>query len=106
MAIPCAPPPCGANDKQTYGKKTEKPRDSAEKSAPAPWLFHCEYFQNAARLILTTSPPLPAGRVFTGTACGGGSPMRKGVCYAMLYYAMLCVPKYTFSAFMADFCNI
>lgn len=59
MAIPCAPPPCGANDKQTYRKKTEKPRDSAEKSVPAPRLFHCEYFQNAARLILTTSPPFP-----------------------------------------------
>lgn len=81
-------PLCGANDKQTYGKKTEKPRDSAEKSAPAPRLFHCEYFQNAARLILTTSTPFPAGRVFTGAACGGGSPMRKGVCYAMLFYAM------------------
>lgn len=81
-------PLCGANDKQTYGKKTEKPRDSAEKSAPAPRLFHCEYFQNAARLVLTTSPPFPTGRVFTGAACGGGSPMRKGVCYAMLYYAM------------------
>lgn len=35
-------------------------------------------------------PPFPAGRVFTGAACGGGSPMRKGcvLCYALLCYAM------------------
>lgn len=97
-------PLCGANDKQTYGKKTEKPRDSAEKSAPAPRLFHCEYFQNAARLVLTTSPPLSRRTGFHRRCLRREKPYEEG--NVLCYYSMLCVLKYTFSAFMADFCNI
>lgn len=110
MAIPCASPLRGERQANLREKNGKTSRFGRKKRAGAT-AFSLRVFSECRQAYPHHLPPFPAGRVFTGAACGGGSPMRKGVCYAMLYYAMLfyamlCVPKYTFSAFMADFCNI
>lgn len=111
MAIPCASPFAGRTTSKLTGKKRKNLAIRQKKARRRHGFFIVSIFRMPPGLSSPPHPPFPAGRVFTGAACGGGSPMRKGVCYAMLYYAMLCysmlcVPKYTFSAFMADFCNI
>lgn len=84
-------------------EKNGKTSRFGRKSMPALQLFS---LQKADRPILPPlhPAPFPAGGVFTDAACGGGNPMRKGMCCAMLYCAMLFYAMCTKVHFSCIYC--
>ena len=84
------PSPLRGERQANLREKNGKTSRFGRKKRAGATAFSLRVFSECRQAYPHHLPPFPAGRVFTGAACGEGSPMRKGVCYALLCYAILC----------------